>query len=145
MPAPNSTELQALLDEPAGKSPQGVVPTFDSSSLLQNTLAWTCGICVSLSTVVVLIRIYTKLLLSRSRAWEDCKILEWNNESSECLLTMIRCGSAGLDRGDRICHSLHDIEQTWRRSSYLELANEDVLQSVICSICAIPATHCTIC
>ena len=110
MAAQNATELQALLDEPAGKHPQGVVPTFDSSSLLQNTLAWTCGICVSLSTIVVLLRIYTKLIISRSRAWEDCKILDSNNEPGRNLLIMIRCGSAGLDWGDRICHSLYDIE-----------------------------------
>ena len=110
MAALNATELQTLLDGPAGKSPQGVVPTFDSSSLLQNTLAWTCGICVSLSTVVVLLRIYTKLVISQSRAWEDCKILDLNNWSSGNVLIVIRCGSAWLDRGDWICHPLYDIE-----------------------------------
>lgn len=87
MAAQNATQLQTLLDGPAGKPPHGVVPTFDSSSILLNTLAWTCGICVSLSTVVVLLRIYTKLIISRSRAWEDCKILDWNNESSEICLS----------------------------------------------------------
>lgn len=66
--------VQLLLNGPAGTPPAGVTPNFDNPPNLNNTfLVGTLVLCLSFATVAVLIRLYTKLFLIRSVAYEDCK------------------------------------------------------------------------
>ena len=64
-------ETQALLDGPAGTPPVGVLPTFDDSRNMN--IAVIVGLCLASATLLVLMRMYTKLFLLRSRAYEDCE------------------------------------------------------------------------
>ena len=71
----NSEKLQELLNGPAGTPPIGVMPNFDNPPSLEFYLIFTITVCVTLATVVVLLRMYTKIFIIRSLANEDCKLL----------------------------------------------------------------------
>ena len=66
-------QLQQLLDGPAGTPPVGVIPNFDNPSNLDTYLILTISACMTFATVAVLLRMYTKIFITRSLANEDCK------------------------------------------------------------------------
>ena len=66
-------ELQALLNGPAGTPPAGVRPDFINPPNLDVFVTLTVAICVSLATLALLIRMYTKVYLVRLTAYEDCE------------------------------------------------------------------------
>lgn len=66
-------QLQMLLNGPAGKPPPGIRPNFvDPPSL--NAISTAMNIFeMILVTLVVFMRMYTKLYITRSTCYEDCK------------------------------------------------------------------------
>ena len=79
MTAPSTSlspeQLQSLLNGPAGTPPVGVIPNFNDPANLDAYVILTISVCMFLATVVVLLRMYTKLYITRSLAKEDCKLL----------------------------------------------------------------------
>lgn len=82
-PSPNQSPEQLnaeLLNGPAAKPPLGVVPNFVDPTTLNAAVITVVSICLVIGTLAVLIRSYTKLVLIKSIAYEDCKC------ESSCLL-----------------------------------------------------------
>lgn len=77
VPTPDQAESQrqALLNGPAAPPPSGVMPNFDNAANLDPYVILTITLCVSLGTVSVLLRMYTKKYVIRSLAYEDCGFL----------------------------------------------------------------------
>ena len=77
MASPNAPltpeQLRKLLDGPAAEPPPGILPNFNDPSNLDKYLIVTCVFCVSFATVTLLLRMYTKVYLIRSIAYEDCE------------------------------------------------------------------------
>ena len=71
----NPEQLQELLNGPAGTPPVGVIPNLDDPPNLDTYVILTITVCMTFATVAVLLRIYTKILITRSLAYEDCKWL----------------------------------------------------------------------
>ena len=70
LPTQAQAKIQALLNGPAGTPPVGVLPTLDNSSNMATPL--TIILCLTSATLLVLLRMYTKLFILRSIAYEDC-------------------------------------------------------------------------
>lgn len=62
-----------LLNGPAARPPLGVVPNFVDPTTLNAAVITVVSICVTIGTFAVFIRSYTKLVLIKSIAYEDCK------------------------------------------------------------------------
>jgi len=71
--ATDSEKMLVLLNGPADVPPVGVVPNFDNPPDLNAIIISTITACTVASTLAVTIRLYSKLLLIRSIALEDCK------------------------------------------------------------------------
>jgi hypothetical protein len=74
-PALSAEELQTLLDGPAGSTPAGVFPDFEIAVNPYRLFALATALCLISSTLVVLMRLYTKAFIIRSFAYEDCRSL----------------------------------------------------------------------
>ena len=74
-PSMSPEQLQRLLSGPAGTPPVGVIPNFNDPANLDTYVILTITVCMTLATVVVLLRMYTKIFITRSLANEDCKLL----------------------------------------------------------------------
>ena len=66
-------QLQQLLNGPAEKPPPGVLPNFNDPSNLDTAFIITLTFCITFATLAFLLRIYTKIFLIRSVAYEDCE------------------------------------------------------------------------
>ena len=73
MATSTSEQLQVLLNGPAGTPPVGITPNFDGPPNLNAFVTLTLTFCVTFTTLAVFMRMYTKLFLIRSIAYEDCK------------------------------------------------------------------------
>ena len=71
----NPEQLQELLNGPAGSPPVGVIPNLNDPPDLDTYVILTISVCMTLATVAVLLRMYTKISITRSLAYEDCKWL----------------------------------------------------------------------
>ena len=72
---PKSTaeaQLQILLDDPAGTPPPGVLPNFENPATLNQWAILTIVLGLSLGTICVAIRIYTKSFIMKVFDPEDC-------------------------------------------------------------------------
>ena len=72
-PTQLQAEMQALLNGPAGTPPVGVLPNFDDLPNKYTPVTVTVSFCLVSATLLVLMRMYTKLFIIRSRAYEDCE------------------------------------------------------------------------
>lgn len=68
-------QLQKLLNGPAGTPPVGMIPNFDDPPNLDTYVILTISACMTFATVAVLLRMYTKVFITRSLENEDCKWL----------------------------------------------------------------------
>lgn len=66
-------QLQTLLSGPAGKPPAGIVTNFEDPPNLSTFLIVTVVLTEAAGSLAVLLRMYTKLFITRSIAYEDCK------------------------------------------------------------------------
>lgn len=70
---PTSGQLQTLLDGPAVKPPAGITSSLDHPPNIDTFYYLTIALCVSFASLAVMLRVYTKLVLIRSIAYEDCE------------------------------------------------------------------------
>lgn len=71
-------QLQKLLNGPAGTPPVGMIPNFDDPPNLDTYVILTISACMTFATVAVLLRMYTKVFITRSLENEDYVIvLAW--------------------------------------------------------------------
>lgn len=71
-PAQAQAALQALLDGPAAKPPDGALPNFDHPTNLNDYVTLTLVLCLSFTTVALLMKIYTKAFIIRTTTFDDC-------------------------------------------------------------------------
>lgn len=71
MTAPES--VHEILDGPALQPPPGIHPNFVNPEDLHIAIVVTLVLCVSISTLVFWMRVYTKLYIIHRTGWEDCK------------------------------------------------------------------------
>lgn len=65
-------KVQALLNGPAVTPPAGVTPNLVDSPKLEATIVPILALGLTITTLAVLVRLYSKLFLLRSIAYEDC-------------------------------------------------------------------------
>ena len=65
-------QLQALLDGPAVSPPPGVIPNFVDPPSLYPQIIVTLVLTLSIATLAVIIRVYTKLHVIKAWHLEDC-------------------------------------------------------------------------
>ena len=63
----------ALLNGPAARPPPGVEPNFVDPTNLDTAVITVLSVCLTITSFAVLIRLYTKLFVMKSAAYEDCK------------------------------------------------------------------------
>lgn len=68
-----SVEIQKLLNGPALAPPPGVIPNFVNPDNAFVSYVVTVVLCVSTSTLVFWMRMYTKIYILQRLGWEDCK------------------------------------------------------------------------
>lgn len=66
-------KIQTLLNGPAGKPPEGVISSFSDLSNLYGISITVVMSGMLIATLFIFIRLYIKLYLIRSKAYEDCK------------------------------------------------------------------------
>ncbi len=65
--------LEQLLEGPGLEPPPGVLPNF-SDPQSQSVANLACNItCLTVATICVAIRMYTRFVITRSHGWEDCE------------------------------------------------------------------------
>lgn len=65
---------QTLFDGPAMKPPTGVKPDFNHPANKQGYFILTFVLTVAVSTLAIIIRMYTKVRIIRKVGWEDCMV-----------------------------------------------------------------------
>lgn len=68
-----SAEIQKLLNGPALTPPPGVIPNFVNPDNVFVGYVITVVLCVSTSTLVFWMRMYTKIYILQQTGWEDCE------------------------------------------------------------------------
>lgn len=71
---PTPGQLQTLLDGPAVPPPAGIIPNLVHPPNIDTVCYLTFSLCVSFAGLAVIIRVYTKRVLIRSIAYEDCEL-----------------------------------------------------------------------
>ena len=69
-------QLQELLDGPAVAPPASIIPNLAHPPNIDTVCYMTFSLCVSFVSLAVIIRMYTKRVLIRSIAYEDCEYLK---------------------------------------------------------------------
>ncbi len=105
---PTPEQLQALLNGPAGKPPAGVLPNFQNPPNLNAFLILTLTLVLTFGTLAILMRMYTKLFIIRSVAYEDCTFTQL--VPPICILMLLRC-----------CHVR--MGRAWGRGNILSLTD----------------------
>ena len=72
-PVLSPEKLQELLNGPASAPPAGVLPDFNSPYNFKKAFIATLILCIVPSTSAILLRMYTKVFLIKSIAYEDCR------------------------------------------------------------------------
>lgn len=89
------TSEQALLDRPAMPAPDGIIPNFVNPPNLNKEITFTLALCMSVATLLVSIRMYTKMFIIRSVGHEDCKVPPLVRLWLELILVRRHCDSIG--------------------------------------------------
>lgn len=105
---PTPEQLQALMNGPAGKPPAGVLPNFQHPPNLNAFLSLTLTLVLTFGTLAILMRMYTKLFIIRSVAYEDCTFPQL--VPPICILMLLRC-----------CHAR--MGRAWGRGSIISLTD----------------------
>lgn len=67
------TKLEELLNGPAGVPPPGILPNFNNPPNLHTSIFAAEAVCLTLTSLAVLIRLYTRHFLLRSVGYDDCQ------------------------------------------------------------------------
>lgn len=66
----------ALLDStPALEPPPGVTPNFENPENITPLIEFTLGICLGVSSLFVILRVWTRFIIMKVHGWDDCKEL----------------------------------------------------------------------
>lgn len=136
-------EFQAVLNGPAASPPAGVTPNFNDPPNLDRAVAVVLTLCIFLSTVAVLLRLYTKKFLIRSWAYEDCEtpISSLPKFAVSLILTRRSHTRMGKSRQNEALlflltnaawpnfteHSVWTYHAAWCRSTHVECTDENLL------------------
>lgn len=71
----SAEELHAILDAPAMAPPSGVIPNFIDPPNLQHRVIVALTLCITLSTLTVILRICTKFFIVRKTTIDDCILI----------------------------------------------------------------------
>ena len=71
-------KMQALLNGPAGVPPLGTVPNFENPANLEYITNPVLVLCLTVATIAVILRTYTRFFLIRSASLEDCTLLPFS-------------------------------------------------------------------
>ena len=66
--------IEALLDGPAGTPPAGLQPNFNNPPNLDTVIYTTKTIALTLTTLFIFIRLYTRHVLLHSMGYDDCTL-----------------------------------------------------------------------
>lgn len=66
-------QLAAALEQPALKPPDGVVPNFDHPPNQNGLTHGILAVCLSISTIFLLIRLYIRFIYLKKSYVEDCE------------------------------------------------------------------------
>ena len=93
-PGQGQASLRILLEGPAVSPPAGVVSNFDDPANLDIYVTLYNTLYIALATVAVISRMYTKVLILRVLAWEDCGFYFLTHDiAAVYLLLPLRCHS----------------------------------------------------
>lgn len=95
MATPTTAPIQTLLNGPAGTPPAGVVPNFQDPPNLNAFLILTLTLVLTFGSLAVLMRMYTKLFIIRSVAYEDCTVPQL---APLTILILLRCCHARMGK-----------------------------------------------
>ncbi len=70
-------EQLVLLNGPAMSPPPGVIPNFVDPPNLNSYWVLSLTLSLTFSTLFVLMRMYTRLFISRVTSWDDCESLRF--------------------------------------------------------------------
>ena len=94
--APTPEQLHALLNGPAGTPPAGVVPSPQNPPNLNASLIVTLTLVLTFGTLAVFMRMYTKVFIIRSVAYEDCTFPQLPPPAR--MLIFLRCCHARMGK-----------------------------------------------
>lgn len=69
-------DLSDYANLPAGAPPPGVVPNFDHPPTRVIEAHIGMGICIGVTLVFVMLRLYVKLAITHTWGWDDCESFE---------------------------------------------------------------------
>ena len=78
--------LRTLLEGPAMSPPAGITPNFQKPSDFAAFATLTLVLGFTFGTLAVLLRMYTKVYILRSLAWEDCRV----PSLSSCMIVAVK-------------------------------------------------------
>lgn len=71
--------------EPLPPSPlEHQIPTYDYRDSMRSWDIVTQSICITISTICILLRLYSKIYIVRNPGWEDCEFCHHSSEYGAC-------------------------------------------------------------
>ena len=83
-------QIQSLLLQPAAKPPTGAASNLNNPPNLDRPVITIITLYITIATLAILMRTYTKAFLIRSMAYEDCKP-KYETFLMVQIVTMARC------------------------------------------------------
>jgi hypothetical protein len=126
-PPPTPAQLEAIMNGPALAPPKGVRPNFVDPWSLEDVFIATATITFTISTFLVMARMYTKAVLMKKFGSEDCK--SWLCAEREIRTHTPRAMSpmlCSMVYNPRRCQSVHD---PWWRATPVERSSEEHVRS----------------
>ena len=77
----NETFLDEWLQGPALDAPPGATTDFVNPPSLQKYDVLCQSICLAVTTLLILVRVYTKFRILKSPGWDDCELLALQSSS----------------------------------------------------------------
>lgn len=65
--------MRAILEGPSAAPPPGVVPNFVNPHNMYTQIVVSDGVCFGVATVVVALRLFTKVRITHDMGWDDCE------------------------------------------------------------------------
>ena len=72
---PQSIDSPNYANVPALAPPPGVVPNFNKPPSRAYEMRIGIGVCIAISSIFLVLRLYVKLAITHAAGWDDCKFL----------------------------------------------------------------------
>lgn len=81
---------------PAGPPPPGVVPNFDHPQSRAIDVYVGMGVCIGITSILIILRVYVKLAVTHMWGWDDCEFFlvfqDWMLTAlGACLIGFVSC------------------------------------------------------